>query len=96
MQQQEAEIIALQALAWLAGNDELCPIFLGATGGSTDEMRDRATDPAFQASILEFLRWTMRGSSRFAIVSILAMINRCVPVMRCQEQNRQSGLKGRF
>ncbi len=55
MQQQEAEIIALQALAWLAGNDELCPIFLGATGGSTDEMRDRATDPAFQASILEFL-----------------------------------------
>lgn len=55
MQQQEAEIIALQALAWLAGNDELCPIFLGATGGSTDEMHSRATDPAFQASILEFL-----------------------------------------
>ncbi len=55
MQPEQAEIIALQALAWLAGNDELCPIFLGATGGSTDEMRDRATDPAFQASILEFL-----------------------------------------
>ena len=55
MQHQEAEIIALKALAWLAGNDELCPIFLGATGGSTDEMHARATDSAFQASVLEFI-----------------------------------------
>lgn len=55
MQQEQAEIIALQALAWLAGNDDLCPMFLGATGGSADEMRNRATDPAFQASVLEFI-----------------------------------------
>jgi hypothetical protein len=55
VQHQEAEIIALQALAWLAGNDEICPIFLGATGGSTDEMHARATDSTFQASILEFI-----------------------------------------
>jgi len=55
MQQEEAEIIALQALAWLAGNDELCPTFLGATGGSADEMRNRATDPAFQSAVLEFI-----------------------------------------
>jgi len=55
MQQEEAEIIALQALAWLAGNDELYPTFLGATGGSSDEMRTRATDPAFQAAVLEFI-----------------------------------------
>lgn len=55
MQQEQAEIIALQALAWLAGNEELCPVFLGATGGSVDEMRTRATDPAFQAAVLEFI-----------------------------------------
>lgn len=55
MQPEQAEIIALQALAWLAGNDELCPIFLGATGGSTDDMRDRATDPAFLGAVLEFV-----------------------------------------
>ena len=55
MQPEQAEIIALQALAWLAGNDELCPMFLGATGGSSDEMHARATDPAYQASVLEFI-----------------------------------------
>jgi len=55
MQHERAQIIALQALGWLAGNDDLCPIFLGSTGGSTDDMRDRATDPAFQASVLEFI-----------------------------------------
>ncbi len=55
MQQERAEIIALQALAWLAGNDDLCPVFLGATGGTVDELRDRATDPAFQVAVLEFI-----------------------------------------
>lgn len=55
MQQEQAEVIALQALAWLAGNDELCPTFLGASGGSVDELRDRATDPTFLGAVLEFI-----------------------------------------
>ncbi|WP_375255803.1 DUF3572 domain-containing protein [Yoonia sp.] len=55
MTPQNAEIIALQALGWLASNEELCPIFLSGTGGSVDELRTRATDPAFQASVLEFV-----------------------------------------
>ena len=50
-----AQTIALQALAWLVGNDELCPTFLGSTGSSVDDLRDRAADPEFQASVLEFL-----------------------------------------
>ena len=55
MSPENAQIIALQALGWLAGNDELCPLFLGSTGGSIDDLRAHATDPAFQASVLEFL-----------------------------------------
>lgn len=55
MQKEQAEVIALQALAWLAGNEELCPVFLGASGGSVDDLRERATDPAFQAAVLEFI-----------------------------------------
>ena len=50
-----AETIALQALGWLAGNDDLCPMFLGSTGASVDDLRDRAADPAFLASVLAFL-----------------------------------------
>ncbi len=50
-----AQIIALEALGWIAGHDELGDIFLGASGSSAQDMRQRATDPAFQASVLEFL-----------------------------------------
>jgi len=55
MQSEHAQLIAIQALGWLAGNDELCPIFLGSTGGSADDLREQATDPAFLASVLEFI-----------------------------------------
>lgn len=55
MQQEQAEVIALQGLAWLAANEELCPVFLGASGASVDDLRERATDPAFQAAILDFI-----------------------------------------
>jgi hypothetical protein len=55
MQQEQAEVIALQGLAWLAGNDDLCPTFLGASGGSVDDLRDRAADPAFLGAVLEFI-----------------------------------------
>lgn len=52
---EQAETIALQALGWLVGNDEICPMFLGATGTSTDELRARAGDADFQASVLQFV-----------------------------------------
>lgn len=34
-----AETLGLKALAWLAGNDELLPVFLGATGASEADLR---------------------------------------------------------
>ncbi len=55
MSPENAQTIALQALGWLVGNDDLCPIFLGSTGGDMDDLRTQATDPAFQSSVLEFL-----------------------------------------
>lgn len=55
MSPENAQTIALQALGWLVGNDDLCPIFLGSTGGDIEDLRTRAADPAFQSSVLEFL-----------------------------------------
>ncbi|MCO4847076.1 MAG: DUF3572 domain-containing protein [Yoonia sp.] len=55
MSPENAQTIALQALGWLVGNDELCPVFLGATGGSVDDLRTQAAVPAFQAAVLDFL-----------------------------------------
>lgn len=55
MKQDAAETLALRALGWLAGNDELFPVFLGATGASAGDVAARAGDPVFLGSVLDFL-----------------------------------------
>ena len=55
MKQEIAETIGLQALAWLAGNDEIFPVFLGSSGASAADLKDRAADPAFLAAVLDFI-----------------------------------------
>lgn len=50
-----AEVVAIEALSWLVGNDELLPVFLGATGSDEGDLRRRAGDPEFLASVLDFL-----------------------------------------
>ncbi len=55
MQQESAETIALQALAWLAGDDALLSVFLGATGASELDLRRRAAEPEFLGAVLDFL-----------------------------------------
>lgn len=53
--QDSAETIGLQALGWLAANDDLLPSFLGATGASEQDVRARAADPEFLGAVLDFL-----------------------------------------
>lgn len=53
--QEAAETLALKALTWLAGNDELFPVFLGATGASVTNLAQDAGNPAFLASVLDFV-----------------------------------------
>ncbi|SIT12292.1 Protein of unknown function [Roseivivax lentus] len=50
-----AEVIGLKAVGWLAGNDTLLPVFLGATGADEAQFRGAFGDPDFQASVLDFL-----------------------------------------
>ena len=55
MKQDVAETIALAALGWLAGDDELLPVFLGATGATEADVRAGAEDPVFLGAVLDFL-----------------------------------------
>jgi len=55
MSQESAETIALQALAWLAANEDLLPVFLGSTGAVGKDLRERVKDADFLSSILDFL-----------------------------------------
>lgn len=61
-----AETTALQALGWLAANDELLPVFMGATGVSSEDLKTNATDPEFLGAVLDFLlmddAWVMACS----------------------------------
>ncbi|MEF3046787.1 DUF3572 domain-containing protein [Pseudotabrizicola sp. L79] len=53
--QENAEMVALQALTWLVGNEELLPVFLGSTGADLSDLAKGAGDPVFLASVLDFL-----------------------------------------
>lgn len=55
MQQETAETIALGALGWLVGHDELLPLFLGASGAALADLRGRAAEPEFLISVMDFV-----------------------------------------
>lgn len=55
MRQDRAEYIAAQALEWIASDADLLGVFMGATGAGADDMRERAGQPAFLASVLDFV-----------------------------------------
>lgn len=55
MQRESAETVAIEALAWLAGNDDLWPVFLGATGATEADLRARAAEGEFLGAVLDFV-----------------------------------------
>lgn len=63
MQPEAAQVLAIQALGWIAADDEIFPLFLGATGASIGDLRARAADADFLAAVLDFLlqddRWVV-------------------------------------
>jgi hypothetical protein len=52
---QAAEIMALTALTWVLGQDELVGAFLNATGAVPQDLGTLTQTPLFQAAILDFL-----------------------------------------
>lgn len=55
MDQSSAELLALKALGWMAGEDEVFPAFLGASGLSAGDLRGAAGDVGVLAGVLDFL-----------------------------------------
>ena len=50
-----AETVAVQALGWLASQDDLYGQFLGATGASAASVAEAAGKPEFLAAVLDFV-----------------------------------------
>ena len=55
MKAEAAEVLALRALEWLVGNDELFGIFQGASGVTLDDLRRAAGDQDMLISVLDFI-----------------------------------------
>ena len=50
-----AEIVAIQALGFIAGEPERLGLFLAESGIGPETLRTAATDPHFLASVLDFV-----------------------------------------
>lgn len=50
-----AQVLALQALAWVLGQDDLLGYFLSATGAYPQDLGQLATQPLFMGAVLDFV-----------------------------------------
>lgn len=70
-----AEIVAIQALSFIAGDPERLGLFLAESGIGPETLRTAATDPRFLASVLDFVMRDDATVKAFANVSQLHPTN---------------------
>lgn len=70
-----AEIVAVQALSFIAGEPERLGLFLAESGIGPETLRNAAADPRFLASVLDFVMRDDATVKAFASVSQLHPTN---------------------
>jgi hypothetical protein len=70
-----AEIVAVQALSFIAGDPERLGLFLAESGIGPETLRTAAADPRFLASVLDFVMRDDATVKAFAAVSQLHPTN---------------------
>ena len=70
-----AEIVAIQALSFVAGEPERLGLFLAETGVGPETLRNAASDPNFLLSVLDFVMRDDLTIKAFAKVSELHPTN---------------------
>jgi hypothetical protein len=70
-----AEIVAIQALSFIAGDPERLGLFLAESGIGPETLRTAATEPRFLASVLDFVMRDDATVKAFASVSQLHPTN---------------------
>ena len=72
---QVAEIVAVQALSFIAGDPERLGLFLAESGIGPETLRTAATDPHFLANVLDFVMRDDATVKAFATASQLHPTN---------------------
>jgi Protein of unknown function (DUF3572) len=70
-----AEIVAIQALSFIAGEPERLGLFLAESGIGPETLRNAASDPRFLSSVLDFIMRDDATVKAFANVSQLHPTN---------------------
>ena len=70
-----AEIVAIQALSFIAGEPERLGLFLAESGIGPETLRTAATDPQFLGSVLDFVMRDDATVKAFAAASQLHPTN---------------------
>ncbi|MCA6122703.1 DUF3572 domain-containing protein [Bradyrhizobium sp. WSM 1704] len=70
-----AEIVAIQALSFIAGEPERLGLFLAESGIGPETLRNAASDPQFLASVLDFVMRDDATVTAFAKASELHPTN---------------------
>jgi hypothetical protein len=70
-----AEIVAIQALSFIAGEPERLGLFLAESGIGPETLRNAAADPRFLASVLDFVMRDDATVKAFASASQLHPTN---------------------
>jgi len=52
---EDAQAVALKAVAFLAADDDLLPRFVALSGCGLDDIRQRITDAAFLGGVIDFI-----------------------------------------
>ena len=55
MKQEQAEVIALQAVAFIGADERALNGLMAQSGAGIDDLRNQINDPAFLAGVLDFL-----------------------------------------
>ncbi len=55
MNSDQAEVIGIKTLGWLAGQEDLMGRFLGMSGIAAEDLRKRARSPEFLGFVLDFM-----------------------------------------
>jgi len=55
LEREQAEAVALEALAYLVQDSDRLGLFLGQTGTGPEQVRERYSDPEFLSGVLDYL-----------------------------------------
>ena len=71
MNKDQAETIALNALQWILGNDELRPVFMGSSGADENALHDMVKASENFLAVLDFLvmddAWVIQFCDEFGL-----------------------------